>query len=293
MRRMIIGVAAFVAVAALGVGQARAIPILQLYAEGATYDPVSESWVLDMSSGQPYLLWAIGNISGPGGKGTISDVRMSIAYEAEFAESVSISLSPATASDEWNSVADLYLPGEAVRNYGINTTEGWFEGDLVDNGGAPVLSSGKPLPSHGTFGEGMVWQEWSLPDFDNDGDALIGDFIDTFPTDLYEGGQIHAYEVDIDGAHSTTIHFDLYDHVGSKNKAVFAPFSHDAQITPEPATLIIWSLLGALGFTIGWWRRGRGRSLGEPVAAAPPARRAWSEEKRAAITAIIERGRYR
>ncbi len=27
------------------------------------------------------------------------------------------------------------------------------------------------------------------------------------------------------------------------------------KIIPEPSTLIIWSLLGALGMTIGWWRR--------------------------------------
>jgi hypothetical protein len=24
---------------------------------------------------------------------------------------------------------------------------------------------------------------------------------------------------------------------------------------PEPSTLIIWSLLGSLGISIGWWRR--------------------------------------
>jgi mannitol-specific phosphotransferase system IIBC component len=26
---------------------------------------------------------------------------------------------------------------------------------------------------------------------------------------------------------------------------------------PEPSTFIIWSLLGALGITVGWWRRRR------------------------------------
>ena len=26
---------------------------------------------------------------------------------------------------------------------------------------------------------------------------------------------------------------------------------------PEPSTLIIWSLLGAIGITIGWWSRRR------------------------------------
>ena len=28
-------------------------------------------------------------------------------------------------------------------------------------------------------------------------------------------------------------------------------------VIPEPTSLIIWSLLGALGITIGWWRRRR------------------------------------
>jgi hypothetical protein len=28
-----------------------------------------------------------------------------------------------------------------------------------------------------------------------------------------------------------------------------------ATVTPEPSTLIIWSLLGGLGITVGWWRR--------------------------------------
>ena len=31
--------------------------------------------------------------------------------------------------------------------------------------------------------------------------------------------------------------------------------SPDVSSTPEPSTLVVWSLLGALGITIGWWRR--------------------------------------
>ncbi len=34
--------------------------------------------------------------------------------------------------------------------------------------------------------------------------------------------------------------------------AIFTPI-------PEPSTLVIWSLLGALGITVGWWRRRRKR----------------------------------
>ncbi len=31
----------------------------------------------------------------------------------------------------------------------------------------------------------------------------------------------------------------------------------DVTITPEPATIVIWSLLGGLGISVGWWRRRR------------------------------------
>jgi len=32
---------------------------------------------------------------------------------------------------------------------------------------------------------------------------------------------------------------------------------YDDYVIPEPSALIIWSLLGALGITVGWWRRRR------------------------------------
>src|SRR4030043_132428 len=60
-----------------------AIPILQLYAEGATYNSATESWEVDFSEGNVLRLWAIGNVDGPGGKGTIYDVKLAVAYEEE------------------------------------------------------------------------------------------------------------------------------------------------------------------------------------------------------------------
>ena len=89
LRPLIICAVVFVlaSVSPLGHRAANAVPILQLYLEGATYDFATESWVLapgGSSGGDPFRLWAIGNVAGPGGAGTISDVRLSIAYDKKF-----------------------------------------------------------------------------------------------------------------------------------------------------------------------------------------------------------------
>ncbi len=61
-----------VLVAAISVAQA--VPLLQLYAEGATYDTEQESWVFTDTDGGPIdvRVWVIGNVAGPGSKGTIA-----------------------------------------------------------------------------------------------------------------------------------------------------------------------------------------------------------------------------
>ncbi len=51
-------------------------------------------------------------------------------------------------------------------------------------------------------------------------------------------------------------------------------------IIPEPATMIVWSLLGASWLGIRVWRRGRG----------PAGRQPWSPENRQAIYDIIAHG---
>ncbi len=68
-------------------------------------------------------------------------------------------------------------------------------------------------------------------------------------------------------------------------------------VIPEPATVIIWSLLGVIGFNVGWWRR---RRKGMPEAGvatdAPsvsPSRTHWSRETKSPILQIVERGRSR
>ncbi len=54
------------------------------------------------------------------------------------------------------------------------------------------------------------------------------------------------------------LHFDLYNTLASTNRAVFAPFSHDAQWpepVPEPMSIVILGSLGAGMFAARRMRR--------------------------------------
>ena len=58
--------------------RAEAIPILQLYIEGGTYNTSTESWEVTLpSSSGTFRLWAIGNVAQ---HGSILDVRMAFAF---------------------------------------------------------------------------------------------------------------------------------------------------------------------------------------------------------------------
>ena len=45
------------------------------------------------------------------------------------------------------------------------------------------------------------------------------------------------------------VHFDVYDHIAGDTRVRFAPFSHDAEYTPEPGSLLL--LLSGTGGVLG------------------------------------------
>lgn len=224
--------------------EARAVPELQIYVEGAAYDASSETWVL--SSAGSFDLWVIGNTDA---KGSIDDVKISAAVAT--AETGSITLTPTTTA----LLTDPSTPSAPT-----------FIG-LSADGAVPQLGDGSNLPTHGIYGPGTSFYEWSIGDFTLT-DSPLADFSGPlYPTSFTaDKAQINVYTVAVTGY--TTVHFDAYDHyynIKGDAKYVNAPFSHDGEgnvaPVPEPEIYAMMGLgLALLGFVGRRQRRGVAKS---------------------------------
>ena len=204
---------------------AYAIPNLQLFIEGATYDTEDESWVTTSSTFNLYVI---------GANEAMSDVRISMAL--------------AYAKDEDpNGIASVDVGG--------TTYDTWVYGP------APIVTvgtsdPGDDLPGHGIF---PAWYtEFSAGDF-----GLVGGVGNVMPEPTYwdpstEGylagsktlGQYKVFSISVEGV--AFVHFDAYTVNPDGSIQYFAPFSHDASFIPEPGTMMLFGL-GALG--LGIYRR--------------------------------------
>lgn len=239
-KQLLIALLSLIAVSGT-VHNAFAVPVLQMYIEGATYDSNTDTWTI--TTDDPFKVWVIGNISGDGGKGSIFDVKISVAVAtSEIGPGSSISLTPTTTT----LVTDPSTPSSPIAT----------ANNPSPDGKVPLQGDGTPLPSHGIYGPGFSFFEWNIGNLTLT-DSPIADFNGdlSFPNAsdfTANAGQINVYLVNVMGF--STVHFDTYDHYVKKGnfKYVKAPFSHDAQGSgapvPEPGTfLLLGSGLAGLG----------------------------------------------
>lgn len=201
-----------VLLALVGAQPALAVPDLQLYVDGATYDPQTETWVTASSSFTLQVLVA---------NNTLEDVYVAAAIP----------------SDSDPSGGTVSLGGTVI---GIPSTQG-----------TPMMSNGHLLPGHGIY-----------PTYF--GTYFLGDLVPTAATpvqDMQPGGGggwstlglVVNIPVVISGFSS--VHFDVFDHIAGDTRVRFAPFSHDAEHTPEPGSLLLLLSGGAGILGLGACRR--------------------------------------
>jgi hypothetical protein len=191
---------------------AHAIPALQLYIDGATYDAGLETWVTDSNS---FDLWVLGDV---GHSGPIYNVYLSASFYGTGTFGIT-SVGGATLNDLNVADPDTYFAGTAF---------------------------GQGVSTHAEYANADTHDFWGIGDFTKTTDA-IGDYTAGGPTDFPDQGQINVYHVDVTGY--DLVHFDAFDHViaGNHTQSVKAPFSHDASgggdtpppPVPEPGTLAL------------------------------------------------------
>ncbi len=186
-----------------------AVPNLQLYSPDAVYSHVTESWQIFASDFELYV----------------------IAANLNKDDIYNVTLVAALAQDD--------TPTDGALTIGGST----FNAADFEYGTPPDVD---PLPPHGVYPTNYV--EYlvapvttpgpfvEVPDYSPDPDA---------GTSLY--GQVFKFNI------STTyefVQFDAFGFLGAPDgKRIKAPFSHDAQVVPEPTTLALFGLgLAAAGF---------------------------------------------
>lgn len=192
---------------------ALAVPGIQLFIDGATYDAATQTWV---TSGDSFDLYVIA-------KDGMQDVHVSMAIE------------------NYGMTDDPNAAGVAVN--GVGSYKPWAYGYApLDNDPSAWNGGNNDLARHGIY---PAWYaEFNAGSFGNSGkigDAVSGGWNPL--SGVARGntyGSWRKFSIEILG--NAQIHFDAYTYNPDGTIDKFAPFSHDAAAVPEPTTVVLFGL---------------------------------------------------
>lgn len=193
------------------VPSAFALPGLQLYIGGATYNTTTETWVTNSSSFDLYVI----------GQSGLNGVKVSMALNAP-------------------------VGGYGGSSVDVNGTN--YGSFTYGTPPLPTVTKGD-LPSHGVFPAWFTqFDAGNFGHIGKIGDCTTGGWL---PTSGYLSsgsntwGQIRKFTIKVHGNYG--VHFDAYTLNSNGTINTFAPFSHDAEFdntppVPEPATMLLFGL---------------------------------------------------
>jgi len=193
-------------------GMAGAVPDLQLFIPGATYDATTETWITTASSFDLQVI---------GANDVIEDVQVSAAL----------------------------VPSTTDPSSGTITMTGGTGPQSSFTQGTPLRGDGNPLPSHGIFPPPDGTWFVTLPVGDFTPQYTVYDMQPGSSGSAL--GEIKTIHVEITGFPAVHFDAFDHTVVNDNHvRYVFAPFSHDAEQVPEPGTFALLGsgALSVVGF---------------------------------------------
>lgn len=236
--------------------ESSAIPNLQIYIPGATYDTATETWVINSYD---YQLWVIGAHL------EVNDVKITAAFPTDENGSIHVTWLDPSSSDyggtEYPNISTVTFIDPDLVTHDTNrlSYEAYRTSYATSNpnpatygfgSGTPLDGDGAQIPSHGVFPTDFY--EYFIGDLGTD--KTVQNYIPGDEWGDIADGEIKKFDISVSGY--SWVDIIAYDHViksNNKAKYVFTPFSHDGASTiPEPATML---LLGSGLLGLGWFGR--------------------------------------